>query len=170
MITPYDKGGACWSRGRQFEEVCKEAFKARGYAIRPSTKEEDMKLHADFFAYSPTWGRWLTIDAKAMKRISRNGALQEDFAYIEWKNTSGYPGWTVRGADVVVFERRSDMIVIAREVLLGFAKERVDRDKKVDLPFDSLYCSYSRESRQDEISLIRLNDLPKDNIQIWSKP
>ena len=170
MITPYDKGGACWSRGRQFEEVCKEAFKTRGYAIRPSTKEEDMKLHADFFAYSVLWRRWVTVDAKAMKRISRDGALQDDYAYIEWKNTAGYAGWLLWGADVLVFERQADMIVVNREILLSYCKEFVDRTTRVNRPQDSLYCSYSRTGRKDEISLIRLNDLPQDKIKIWKKP
>lgn len=129
-----------------------------------------MKLHADFFAYSSTWGRWLTIDAKAMKRVTRGGPLQDELTYIEWRSTGGKPGWLLAGADVIVFERFDDLVLIPRVDLLEFATMRVERSLVVTKPHDSLYAVYTRTGRKDEISLIRLRDLPQDKIVIWEKP
>lgn len=170
MVNKYDKGGKCWSRGRAFEEEAKRILAANGLSIRDSTPEQDYLLHADFYAFSKKWGRWVSVDAKAMKRRSRNGEPPQDtYAYIEWLNTAGFDGWTVKGADVILFERNNDMLCIAREDLLAFCEARVDKEKRVTSARDCLYCTYSRDGRGDLISMIRLDDLPKDKIRVWCK-
>ena len=170
MINSYDKGGECWSRGQDFETQAKILLTENGVSIRDSTPEQDYYEHTDFYAFSEKWGRWVSVDAKAMKRVTRKGgAPQDTFAYIEWLNTAGCDGWTVKGADVILFERQLDMICISREDLLSFCEERVDKTKKVTSARDCLYCTYSRDGRKDLISMIRLDDLPKDKIKVWSK-
>ena len=165
----YDPSGTCWAQGKKFEHVCRAAFEREGYKTRESTKEEDIKLHADFWVYSELWGSWVTVDAKARKRIQRNGPIQDEFTYIEWKNTAGRAGWLLCGADIMAFERQHDIVLITRVALLNVARELVDRTKKVTSPSDSLYASYSRQGREDEISMIRLTDIPKDTVKIWTK-
>lgn len=168
-VSERDSNGLCWSRGQAFEAELKKAFVKRGYRVRPSTQEEDYKLHADFWAYSEAWGRWVSVDAKAMKRIQRNGELQDEFTYVEWKNNAGYAGWLQCGADVLCFERSNDILVVTRVNLHTWCEEVINREKKAVYPADSLYCSYSRQGRSDEISLIRLSDIPNDKVKIWSK-
>jgi len=167
-VSEYDSNGLCWQRGRAFEDNLKALFIKKGYKVRPSTQEEDYKLHADFWAYSDTWSRWLSVDAKAMKRIQRNGELQDEFTYVEWKNTAGYAGWLLCGADVVAFERRDEVVLAVRHRLKDWCSEQVDRTKKVDSPHQSLYCSYSRKGREDEISMIRISDVPCAFKKVWT--
>lgn len=165
----YDPSGACWRHGKNFEYVCRAAFEREGYRTRQSTTEEDIKIHADFWVYSELWGRWVTVDAKMRKRVQRNGPIQDEFTYIEWKNTAGRAGWLLCGADIMAFERQYDIVLITRAALLKFANEFVDRTKKVTSPSESLYASYSRQGREDEISMIRLTDIPRDIVKIWTK-
>ena len=168
-VSDRDTNGLCWSRGQAFEAKLKKSFVKRNFRVRPSTQEEDYKLHADFWAYSEVWGRWVSVDAKAMKRISRYGDIQDEYTYVEWKNNGGYAGWLLCGADVLCFERTHDIVVVTRLALHTWCKETVNRNKKVRYPTESLYCSYSRQGRNDEISLIRLEDIPKDKVKIWIK-
>jgi len=170
MINKFDVGGLCWSQGRAFEHQAVRALTNAGVRVKGSTPDQDYYEHTDFFAYSERWGKWVSVDAKAMKRITRRGSKPQDvFTYVEWTNTAGYDGWLRRGADVLLFERENDMVSIARKHLLAFCEERVDQSKFVDYAGDSLYCVYSREGRDDVISMIRLTDLPEDKIKIWSK-
>lgn len=160
---------ACYKRGKAFEYVLQDLFKNHGYGLKPSTKEQDIKDHADFYAYSKSWQKWLSVDAKAMKRINRSGNLQDKFAYVEWKNVLGDDGWLVKGADVIAFERQHNVILISRQALLRFCLERINMRLAVDEASESLYCVYSRQNRDDLISMICLDDLPSDQLQVWDK-
>ena len=170
MINKFDVGGACWEQGQTFEKIAMRSLQQAGVDTRDSTPDQDYYEHTDFFAYSKRGGRWISVDAKAMKRVSRrDSSPQDELAYVEWKNTAGFDGWMRKGADVILFERESDMITIARKDLLAFCEERVDQTKVVDRARDSLYCLYSRRGRSDVISMIKLVDLPQDKIKVWGK-
>lgn len=170
MQLEYDLDGLCWAQGLAFEDVASLSLMKAGVEIRNASHNDDYYGHTDFFAYSVRWGRWVSVDAKAMKRITRRGSKRQDtFTYVEWTNTAGYDGWLRKGADVILFEREDDMISIARNHLLAFCEERINQSKFVDYAGDSLYCMYSRDGRDDVISMIRLTDLPEDKIKIWSK-
>lgn len=105
-----------------------------------------------------------------MKAVQRGQPPQDEFIYIEWKNTVGKPGWLIGGADVLVFERKTDLIVVNRLTVLDTARDLVDRAKRVGYANQSLYTVYTRYGRKDEISMIRLSDLPEDMISVWPKP
>jgi len=164
-----DTGGKCWTRGQKFEDLCLEVFQQRGIKTRPSNEQEDTYLHADFFAYSEKWGRWVSVDAKAMRAVQRGQPLQDEFIFVEWKNTTGKPGWLIGGADVLVFERKTDLVVVNRSTVLDTARELVNRKKRVDYANKSLYAVYTRYGRKDEISMIRISDIPEDMISVWPK-
>ena len=71
------------------------------------------------------------------------------------------------GADVVAFERKRSVVLAVRHRLKDWCSETVDRSKKVDYPAQSLYCSYSRNGREDEISMIRISDIPIALTTVW---
>jgi hypothetical protein len=105
-----------------------------------------------------------------MKRINRSDpSVQDDTTYVEWLNTAGYDGWMVKGADVIIFERKDSILIISREDLLSFCEEKINKDLRVDSARECLYKVYSRQGRSDLISMIRLDDLPKDKIKIYLK-
>ena len=168
-VSEYDSGGACWRRGQTFEATAVSILNKNGVPTRPSTPHLDYTQHTDFFAYSFKWGRWLSVDAKAMKRVSRSDPyVQDRTAYVEFLNTAGGLGWLCEGADVIVFERHSTILLISRQVLLNFCQERVE-EITVDSARDCLYKYYSRKGRNDLISMINLDDLPKDKTKTYIK-
>ena len=162
---PYDRDRASWDRGRSFEIRASKVFRERGYTVIPSTRDEDYYLHTDFWVEIDK-ARW-SIDCKAMKSIKRGMVAQDRYTYVEFKNNAGYEGWLITGADFIVFEKQSGLVIVNRLGLLTFCKEKCDLECLVDNPINSLYKAYTRVGRGDLISMIDLEDLPSNIKKEW---
>jgi hypothetical protein len=168
-LNKYDRNGECFTYGKKVEQVLFDLFSSKGYEVKKSTALQDMKLHADFF-FKGKCGTWYTIDVKGMRKLNRRDSeRQDEWTAIEFQNAWGNVGWTVKGAFMIAFERKNDFILIKRTDLLDFVNERVDRTTFASQASLAKYIIYRRPSRQDLMSFIRLEDLPKDKIKIWKK-
>ena len=161
----YDK---CFSRGKQFEKELMYIFQRKGYETQESNELEDKYKHIDFYARGKD-GSFYGVDAKAMKSIDYGKTVQDTFTYVEWLNVRGNKGWLYGEAEVIGFERTSDVILIRRLDLLDFCRSTVSRKCCAKDAPSALYKVYTRPSRKDLISLIRLDDLPEKAIRIWKK-
>lgn len=148
----------CWERGRVFEDLARSILEREGYETQKSTQEEDIYAHVDFWAVGKD-GKAYGFDAKARKSLSRGEAAQDEWAFVEWRNVKGFPGWLVQGCDILIFERASDIVLLKRERLLEFCRARTMFSKTVSRAADAKYCVYSRPQRDDLISLFRFEDL-----------
>jgi len=100
-----------------------------------------------------------TIDVKAMKKVTRSGKLQEEFMWVEFRNTVGMDGWLFGDQDWVAFEMSDGFTLVRTKQLLKLANELCDTETFVDSPRDALYKVYSRKTQDDVISMIRFSDI-----------
>lgn len=117
-----------------------------------SSDEQDMKDHIDII--TPDF----TVDVKGMKKINRDDiTVTPDIHWVEFRNVNGDVGWIYGKASYIAFERVDDYLLVDREVLLQFCKEKIT-DRKIKNK-KQIYKLYSRPGRQDVISLILTKDL-----------
>ena len=110
-------------------------------------------------------------DGKARKRMSRKSKkLQDEFTWLEFRNVRGNTGWLCSGADTIAFERKHDFVLIDRHPLLQFAEDRCDLTDFVEESSDAIYKAYTREGRQDLISIVSMDDMMTELPHtIWGK-
>ena len=128
-----------FQRGLSFEALCKSMLRDKGIAVRNSSTHQDIYDHVDFFVYARNWGRWATCDAKAMRALKRGDALQDQFFFVEWFNVTGKNGWLTSGADIIIFERSRDVLIIARTVLLSIANLLTDKTHRAKTDRQKLF-------------------------------
>lgn len=148
----------CLSRGHKFELVARKSLEDQGYETQKSTMEDDIYAHVDFWAVGKD-GKAYGFDAKAMKSLSRGNPLQDEWAFVEWCNVYGNPGWLVKGCDILVFERLSEIVLVKREDLLEFCRRCTDMSVRAPSAAFAKYCCYTRPQRKDLISMFRFVDL-----------
>jgi hypothetical protein len=89
--------------------------------------------------------------------------------WIEFKNVLGNNGWLFGSADFIAFERQNDFVLVARKNLITLC-EKIVKKEKVSNPIDALYKTFSRKTRKDELSLIKMDDiLSSTKTFIWPK-
>jgi hypothetical protein len=148
----------CLDRGLNFESLARSILERAGYETQKSTMEDDIFQHVDFWAVGKD-GKSYGFDAKAMKSLTRGAPPQDEWAFVEWRGVSGFPGWLLKGCDILVFEREKDILLIRRSDLLDFCKRKTDDRRIVRNSCDAKYCMYSRQGRKDKISLFKFSDL-----------
>lgn len=169
MIFQGDKDGECARRGFGFEAVARGVFEKRGYETKAPTQDEAIKGHVDFWV-KDKHGEWRSVDAKAMKKLSRHDEqAQDEWTFIEWANNAGMPGWLVKGAEFMAFEREEHVFLVKRAKLHDWAESKVDFMSLCARSSDAKYKVYSRAGRQDLTSLIRLDDFPERLRLMWPK-
>ena len=153
-----------WSRGQMVEEMFGELLAQRDPDYRRSTRKEQF-AHID---YHSSLG---TMDVKARKRMSRKSKkLQDEFTWLEFRNVRGNIGWLCSGSDIIAFERKQDFVLIDRYPLLQFAEDRCDLTDFVEESSDAIYKAYTREGRQDLISIVSMDDMMTELPHtIWDK-
>jgi hypothetical protein len=128
----------------------------RGYTVNKSTPSQDMYDHVDFYVEKP--GETFTVDVKGRKKTTRrNNSFDDVYTWVEFKNVRGNPGWLYGQADSIVFEREKDYLFIERKPLLNFCLDKVE-NVYVDTPTKAIYKYYTRKTRKDVISRIKLYD------------
>jgi len=158
MSNAYFGMQGCLSRGKRFELLARSILEREDYETRESTTEEDIYQHIDFWSVGKD-GKVYGFDAKARKSLARGNPAQDEWTFVEWRNTQGFPGWLVQGCDILCFERLEDILLVKREDLLAFCAQRTDTELFVDSASKARYCMYTRPNRKDLISLFRFSDL-----------
>ena len=97
------------------------------------------------------------IDVKALKKINRkDDNKNENIHWIEIKGITGELGWLYGQADFFAFETIDYWIVVEKNRLQNFIKDKTIKEF-VEVP--TLYKLYNRKDRQDVLTLVKTIDL-----------
>lgn len=157
------KGSESWQRGQAVEKEFSKLMDIRGLDYEEADRESQFK-HIDYYS---SFG---TIDVKAKKKLNRgDGAEQDDFIWLEFKNVQGKDGWLCGSTDVIAFERDNDFVLVKRKHLLDMANNKCDLNQKVTSSSKALYKGYQRKGRKDLISLVKMSDVLTIKHRLWEK-
>lgn len=123
----------------------------KGFTWKKATRDEDIKEHWDFAVMIR--GCWMLFDIKGIKKIDRDGPLNEDFHWVEYKNVRGDIGWLFGKAIYIIFETFTEYIFVLREVLVKHMEIHTVNEVLTE---KKLYHKYKRSDwdRDDEVVLI----------------
>lgn len=100
----------------------------------------------------------IKIDVKAMKKINREDSEpNENIHYVEIKNVHGNKGWLYGDADYFAFEMKDYYVMVSKIKLQAMIADKCKEKIKCARP--TLYQLYSREGRDDMITLVKTIDL-----------
>lgn len=100
----------------------------------------------------------IKIDVKAMKKINREDSEpNENIHYVEIKNVHGHKGWLYGDADYFAFEMKDYYVMVSKVKLQAMITDKCKDKIKCARP--TLYQLYSREGRNDMITLVKTVDL-----------
>ncbi len=100
----------------------------------------------------------IKIDVKAMKKINREDSEpNENIHYVEIKNVHGDKGWLYGEADYFAFEMRDYYVMVSKIKLQAMIADKCKEKIKCARP--TLYQLYSREGRNDMMTLVKTVDL-----------
>jgi len=142
-----------WDRGQQTEHGrFLRVLSLIDSNPKPSTREEQF----DHIDWHTSIG---TVDVKARKKMSRSGKLQDEYMWVEFRNTCGRDGWLFGKQDWVAFEMQDGFNFVKTKDLLKLANELCDTKTFVSTARDALYKAYQRKHTDDVISMIKFSDL-----------
>lgn len=123
----------------------------RGCKAAPSSREEDMFDHIDYYVDG------VTYDVKDEKKLNRWDEKASDIIWVELMNVRGNPGWLRGKADKIAFLSKDRFLVVDREALLGFVKEEIkDRNIYTAKQHKKLY---RRPGRLDMVSYFHTDEI-----------
>ncbi len=100
----------------------------------------------------------IKIDVKAMKKINREDSEpNENIHYVEIKNVHGNKGWLYGDADYFAFEMKDYYVMVSKIKLQAMIADKCKEKIKCARP--TLYQLYSREGRNDMMTLVKTVDL-----------
>ena len=167
--SKYDHSGESQKMGESAENLFEGLAKQKKLNPIKATTRQQIS-HIDFILTAKNGSKYL-VDVKARKKSSRSDSgVSDELVWIEFKNVSGNGGWLYGAADYIAFEREDDFIIASRSNLVTLCERLVNKNLKTTTSKDALYKIYSRIGRNDEISMIKMQDI-LNNIKttIWKK-
>lgn len=153
--------------GIKAEDCFVRVVKKKGWKVKKSSDEEDMRSHIDYYVYNGK--KKYSVDVKSMKRMHRHDDVQDEYLWIEFKNTVGNPGWLYGQCDLLAFETKDSFIVCPRKKVQKLAEELVDQTDFAGKSKWADYRVYRRPGRKDLIGMIKYEDLESISHMIWKK-
>ncbi|MEZ9708791.1 hypothetical protein AB4254_08970 [Vibrio breoganii] len=158
--------------GQNAEKLFATMAEARGYKTILPTLQQDIKSHIDLIIEKD--GRTITVDIKAMKRISRgkrdnSSGKSSNVHWIELKNVQGKPGWIYGEQDLLAFETETNFILVPRTELRDYITATVSVVSRVHSPTQAYQKLYSRKGRADLITTLKNEDLLLLSHKLWTK-
>ena len=155
--------------GESAEQKFDRVVKAQGKSIRKASRFEERVQHIDRWIGNKNWRPnrnqtkhdkpEISVEVKAMKRISRGSPEpQSEWLWVEFKNVSGGDGWLYGDATLLATEVETGFYLLYLKSLQSWSEFKVNRNDKVTNPNHAYYKSYSRQNRDDEMSLINLQE------------
>ena len=153
----FDKTGDCAVMGQNAEKLFHQLLTQRGSVNKASLQEE--YSHVDFILTAKD-NKKLKYEVKARKRVSRaDSQTTVDLVWIELLIVRGDAGWLFGKADKIAFEQEKEFIVVDRERLVEFVKNKCKPFDIVQSPADALHKGYRRFGRKDHLTIILTSDL-----------
>ena len=155
----FDTDGSAFKMGTDAEKLFEATLKSRKTPCKKSSKQQDIWDHIDYFIKQKD-GSIMSVDLKAQKKIRRgdkNTVSKE--IWVEFKNVRGNKGWLYGKADYIVFEQPTRFVFVNRLELVEFCESNVDLTSKVDKAYLALYKSYTRNNREDVVSIVKYQDM-----------
>lgn len=150
-------------KGTIAENLFIDSVKKLGWEyIRHASKYEDRVYHWDLMFRVN--GKIILVDVKSHRDTYRDsGVPLKDYFVIEWKNINGKRGWLEGDANYIVFEYFGEFLIYNRKTLREVCLTLVDFSKRVFSIMSALNAIYTRNKRKDQISLVKISDLPMPN-------
>ena len=143
--------------GTETEQRFLKDCESLGIVCTKSTPQEDMEDHFDFIITAK--GKEFKVDVKGLKKLTRKDAeAQEDYHFLEIVSVAKKRGWAFGKADLFVFETFGYWIFVKKDALQKLILEKVKKEK-VSKVTECLYKLYTREGRQDLITMVKSLDL-----------
>jgi hypothetical protein len=164
----FDRNGESSRIGACAEDFFEKIALSKNLKIQKATLKQQLS-HIDFILTNKE-NKSFFIDVKARKRVSRyTDSFTDQLVWIELKNVQGNEGWLYGAADFIAFEREKDFVIVPRKNLVTICNKLIS-SKVVEKSTDALYCKFSRKTRKDELSLIKMEDILKNiKTSIWQK-
>lgn len=145
------------SRG-EYSELCfKKIILKHGLKIIKANVSSNKYSHYDFkIEYN---NRFYSVDVKAQKKVSRRDNQLTDKLWIEFRGITGKPGWLVGKADFIAFGLNNKFLLVDRGELVELVERKVNLTLKVHAASDALYAIYTRNGREDVLTMILAEDL-----------
>jgi|688.fasta_scaffold924835_2 hypothetical protein len=122
-------------------------------AYRIASTKEDIFKHFDIVV-----NKGVKVDVKGMKRENRSDKTKSaNIHWIEFLNVHGNDGWIKGEADYIAFEHYDLFIIVNREKLFTFCKEKVTDMKHYKTK--EIYKLYRRDNKRDLITMIKTETL-----------
>lgn len=142
---------------KRFRDMCV----SRNWNVSKASKHQDIYEHWDFKVKDSL------IDVKGFKKTSRSDShFNHEEIWIELQNVRGNKGWLRGKADYIAFEHESHFLIVNRQELLNWCKDKIKDRTFVSSPKLALYRLYQRKDRKDIISIIKTKDFKKD-LKTW---
>lgn len=142
---------------KRFQKLCTK----NNLCIQKANREQDIYEHWDFRVNKSL------VDVKGAKKISRSDEKYNyEIAWLEIQNVRGDIGWLKGKADFIAFEQKEYYIIVRREDLLNWLRNKIVDKNLVHSSKDALYRLYQRKHRKDIISMVKIKDFIKD-IRYW---
>ncbi len=158
----HDKDGSCSVMGGTAEQLFSKAIEDFG-ASATATGFKDQIRHIDFFVSIEG-----AVDVKARKRLSRAGAIQDEFVWVELVGNGGKKGWVYGACTHLAFERERDFVVVPRANLAALCEELVE-DIIVHRVGEAHLHRYQRKGKKDQCTLIPMRTIIKNTPCILMK-
>lgn len=136
--------------GSKTEDKFVLACQTRGDTVHKSSREEDIKLHIDYYVIRKDQSK-VSVDVK--------GGNHPHTIWVEFKNVRGDDGWMYGEADWIAFEiaevggfamvKRHELAELAERIVEPVFVDKANADRKL----------YQRKDRKDVISRLWLEDI-----------
>ena len=138
--------------GRMAEDRFGRAARNKGLLVTKATTKQDMHEHVDYWLAMNHDGKKWGVDVK--------GNNLPDEVWVEFKNVRGDDGWLYGGATIIAFDMPEEggFAIVDRDELAFFCEKHV-RDEKVTDKKHAYLRKYTRQGREDVISILKLHDL-----------
>ena len=144
----------------------------RGYKLKNPTRVQK-KVHIDVLLVGRGPKGETSIVSMDLKYLSPGKRVSHNWQWVELRDPQGKPGWVYKEADFIVFERKTDFIVVNRKNLVDWIN--ITPKIRYDLPrvknsWHAKYRLFQRPSKKDVITQIQAEDLLKiQGTAIWKK-
>ena len=132
---------------QHFWDLCR----SRNMLIRPSSMDENRKLHFDFVIFLQK--HFVRVEVKSMKSRKRGQSPDPSLIYLEIQNIDGGKGWVFGQYDWIAFEQPGGFLLFHQDDIIAFVDYFYPK-----LPFVTEsgidFTLYGRKQRKDIMMLV----------------